>query len=333
MPVLLHIKQGTLMTTQKITCTVIDAGARYGIHPTWKNFLDVIQFHLFEIDSTETKRLSEMYASYPNIKIHNHALHSTKGHVKFKLRQHKGLTSLYDSNFEIRKKTNYMMEESDYAEEEKEIEAVAIDHMFKQDPVHFLKLDTEGSELEILKGAEAKLGTTVLGIRTEINFEEIYKGIPLFGEIHSFLRKHNFDLLNLDYDGRGHNMSAFTMPDRYGYLLGGEGVWIKNIDTILNQPTGKMSRDIILLALFLLNNHATDVCLHLLQRALKEKQINLRKFDKDPVFFQLKKDISFLFKDLISLPAIDEDSIYDTYRKIFNCDFPKWNKFYETFSI
>src|SRR5438132_1133191 len=42
--------------------TVIDAGGRYGLHPTWKPFTGELDYYLFEPDATEAQRLARKYS-------------------------------------------------------------------------------------------------------------------------------------------------------------------------------------------------------------------------------------------------------------------------------
>jgi hypothetical protein len=62
--------------------------------------------------------------------------------------------------------------------------------------IHLLKCDTQGFELEVLKGAERMLNQTGL-VLLEINFAELYQGQPSFSEIYDFLTKRNFRLVKL----------------------------------------------------------------------------------------------------------------------------------------
>lgn len=75
----------------------------------------------------------------------------------------------------------------------------------------FLKIDTQGSELDILKGATSSL-RSVLGLEIEVEFMELYKKQPLFGEVVKFLNSQGFefiDFVNLcrwerrEYNGHG----------------------------------------------------------------------------------------------------------------------------------
>ena len=55
----------------------------------------------------------------------------------------------------------------------------------------FLKMDVQGSELDVLAHAGTKLADTV-AIQTEMSFVSLYKGQPSFGEIDIALRKLGF---------------------------------------------------------------------------------------------------------------------------------------------
>jgi FkbM family methyltransferase len=53
-------------------------------------------------------------------------------------------------------------------------------------PPEFLKLDVQGYELEVLKGAEKTLGNLEV-ILAELNFLDIHKGVPLVSEVTAWL--------------------------------------------------------------------------------------------------------------------------------------------------
>jgi len=66
-----------------------------------------------------------------------------------------------------------------------------------------LKLDCQGAELRVLRGAPNLLQRTRV-VRTEVMFEPIYQGGALFQEVHALLRSHRFALVRLgDFGGIG----------------------------------------------------------------------------------------------------------------------------------
>ena len=62
--------------------------------------------------------------------------------------------------------------------------------------ISYLKLDTQGSELEILKGGNKIIGTTRC-IDIEVEFNPIYEGQSLFAETDTYLRSKGFVLWKL----------------------------------------------------------------------------------------------------------------------------------------
>jgi FkbM family methyltransferase len=80
-----------------------------------------------------------------------------------------------------------------------EIEVTTLDLWADTSKVRFLdfiKLDTQGSELDILRGAE-KLLHTVRALEVEVEFNPIYEGQPLFADVDAFLRQRGFVLWRL----------------------------------------------------------------------------------------------------------------------------------------
>jgi hypothetical protein len=89
----------------------------------------------------------------------------------------------------------------------------------------FLELDVQGSELDVLIGAEATLRTT-LGVQVEVEFVPIYVDQPLFADVDRFLRGRGFELFDLSrYHVRRAALEA-TTPTR-GQLLWGHALYLR----------------------------------------------------------------------------------------------------------
>lgn len=65
-------------------------------------------------------------------------------------------------------------------------------------PIDFLKLDTQGSELEILRSGEGAVLDGVLGVGVEVEFRELYREQPRFSEVEQYLRERGFELMLLE---------------------------------------------------------------------------------------------------------------------------------------
>jgi FkbM family methyltransferase len=62
----------------------------------------------------------------------------------------------------------------------------------------FLKLDTQGSELDILLSGPDLVRDSVVGIHTEASFQPFYRGQPLFADVDSHLRANGFSLVTMN---------------------------------------------------------------------------------------------------------------------------------------
>ena len=93
--------------------------------------------------------------------------------------------------------------------------------------VDFLELDTQGTELEILKGADRFLATSVVGLKIEVEFSPLYEGQPLFAAVDECLR--GFGLMLFDLT-RNHYRRAAMARDLItrGQLLWGDAVYLRD---------------------------------------------------------------------------------------------------------
>ena len=312
----------------KIDCTVIDAGARYGLHPTWEKLKDIVNFELFEIDPVEYGRLKSKYARFKNIDVHEIGLHSHKKEATCTVFQHKALSSLYDINVNNISNINHKVDEFGI-DSKIEVKLDTIDNLFSNKEIHFLKLDVEGNELSILKGTHKKLASTVLAIRAEVSFREIFKGAPLFGQLNAYLIEREFELLNLDYTGKGVACSQYTNPNQYGYLVTTDAVWVLSLEKLFQRfSNNALKKNIIRLAVFLFENNATDVAIHLLKKA-KEKGICFSNYKDDQLYCYLERKILFLFKDLGYQPGFDKNTLNKCFYNLLGYEFPDVHRFYE----
>lgn len=57
-----------------------------------------------------------------------------------------------------------------------------------------LKIDTQGYEMEVLRGAQRTLSDRIIAVQTELSLIELYRGQPLMLDVCDFMRKHGFSL-------------------------------------------------------------------------------------------------------------------------------------------
>lgn len=73
----------------------------------------------------------------------------------------------------------------------REVDTVRLDDIEDLADCDLLKLDVQGAELDVLRGA-GRILTSTLVVHTEVEFIPMYKDQPLFGDIDVLLRSHGF---------------------------------------------------------------------------------------------------------------------------------------------
>jgi hypothetical protein len=120
------------------------------------------------------------------------------------------------------------------------------------DVIHAIKLDTQGSELDILRGAEKALRGCIFVI-VEAEFNPLYEGQPLFCDVDRFLRDRGFSLWrlgNLAHYSTGmlsaepHSMVIGTDPGGHqnvafanGQLFWSDAFYVKEAATPVSDKT------------------------------------------------------------------------------------------------
>lgn len=300
-------------------CLVIDAGARYGLHPTWRDARKICEFHLFEPESGEAKRLQSRYQGDPNISVHAIALAKKNKAREFVVREHLGLSNLETYDFDV---SNIHPQLASIAREIKRVsvDAVSIDDFFRSARVDFLKLDTEGSDLEILEGAQEKLRQTVLGIRANVGFLKLSKQHPTFSDIDHWLKKFDFELKNIEIESRvSRQQGLFPLRTGSGTLHGADAIWTISPDKIHSKESSEIK---IIYALFLYLNNLEDIGLQFLIDNSKRDGSLLADTMNNAYTSLLESRILFHLANALDLGWWETESITTTYSKLFDKAFP-----------
>lgn len=185
--------------------TAIDVGARGGFKllPALHEFMSV---NMIEPDpaSAELLRNSD-FSRFRNYAIDQLALSSTKGTAQLHITEHASMSSLLEPELkEFNRGFGEMKNAKDWStgmrvavKVEVQTETLSCYHeKIGANNIDFLKLDTQGNELEILKSGEDLLKSGRVGvICVEVAHFPIYKGQNYFSEIDIFLRSCGFRFL------------------------------------------------------------------------------------------------------------------------------------------
>ena len=130
-----------------------------------------------------------------------------------------------------------------------EVEVVPLNDYLDKSGSYILKLDVQGFELEVLKGATQLLANTV-AVELEVEFLELYEGQPLFGDISSFLGAHGFvfeDFVKLVHWPRPNGLGL-------GALAFGQALFVRTIDSF-NEMEAKSKFDAMALVVEAYGRH------------------------------------------------------------------------------
>jgi FkbM family methyltransferase len=177
--------------------TVIDIGARGGGTGELEGLSKFINHIGFDADAEECRRLmAAPPASYADFRVYPYYV-GEPGKVDFHLYQNRIMSSAYRMNPEY---TRAFGDPSVKLDQTLQMTAVPLDTVMEKERISapdLLKIDTQGSEFDILRGADRTLGKTSL-IEVEVEFYPMYEGQPLFADVDPLLRSAGFELLYLN---------------------------------------------------------------------------------------------------------------------------------------
>ena len=113
-----------------------------------------------------------------------------------------------------------------------EIDTTTLDHFCQEQGVNeidFLQVDVQGADLDVLEGASKILNCGTLAIQVEVEFSHLYTNQPLFADVDTFLRKHDFTLFDLSQSYRLKARSPIRSLARSGQLLWGDAFYFRDL--------------------------------------------------------------------------------------------------------
>lgn len=209
---------------------VVDVGASGGIAPRWAQFTPFYKGVLFEPDPREYDVLNRK--SGDNLIVINSALSDSVNTVDFNLCRKQQVSSVYLPNFDFLRK----FPDSERFEVIKtiKIQTDTLDNQLRKNgiaEIDFIKIDTQGYELPILKGSIDYLDN-VIGLELEVEFAKLYKNQPLFNEVDSFVREKGFELFDIKrYFWK--RKEGIGTGNQKGQLVFGDALYFKSPEQVL----------------------------------------------------------------------------------------------------
>lgn len=204
------------------TVIVFDVGARGGLHQRWLRCAAPVVGIGFDADENECARLNALGTG---VNYLPYALGAEDGaRAALYITSSPGSSSLFEPNMSFVGQFPY----GSAMKVERTVQVVltTLDSVCEEKKIapDVLKLDIQGGELAVLKGAKRILPSVLL-IESEVEFNQQYKGGPLFGDMDRFLRDQGWQLLGL----RRSYWRRFPAPAADGgTLMHGDALWVND---------------------------------------------------------------------------------------------------------
>lgn len=203
---------------------LVDVGARGGLEPRWRSIERNVKAFLFEPDE---RSCQEIKTDDHVEEIFPMGLGASETNEPLNLCRSPGVSSLllprqtFLSRFPDAKRFDVIAKET--------IRLSTLDKclMGRWEDCDFIKIDTQGTELDILEGGGELLDSPIIGLEIEVEFIRLYEEQPLFGDICSHLERKGyefFDFVNICRWERG----RFTS---FGQAVFGDGLFLRSPET------------------------------------------------------------------------------------------------------
>ena len=190
-----------------IWATVYDCGGRGGIHRSWKGFPTFLNYVSFEPESDAFGELSTMVAACSasdklRFSVEKLALSEKPVVRTLNVYSSPDLSSFLEFDQGLTHRYRYP---DIHLVDRIDIECDTLDNVSarRHESPDFLCLDTQGTELMVLRGAERILKHSVIGLRCEVEFIPLYQNQPLFDQVWRFLAERGFRLVRFEKCGSG----------------------------------------------------------------------------------------------------------------------------------
>ena len=177
--------------------TFVDIGGRREVVRELRMLARFAHYVTCEPDQAELERVGETLEGWRQTTVIPAAIASRAGVATLHLTKKAGLSSLLEPDPQVA--ARFPACEKYEVVQLVSVPALPLDvaaerHSFTD--ACFVKLDTQGTELDILVSGE-KLLSSVLVVRIEVSFYPFYRGQPLFADVDAHLRGRGFSLLSL----------------------------------------------------------------------------------------------------------------------------------------
>lgn len=189
--------------------SVLDIGARRGPLSEFQFFAPFARLILCEPDTKEALRLKETQKSqgqWRDVTVITDAIDELAERVTLNITREEGLSSLLQPDKKILsqfysadRRKKYSLNDWEVIRRV-EVPAITLDGAAQKygfSDVSVLKVDTQGTELGILRSGNTIVLPSVVAVYVEAEFMALYTGQAVFGNVHDFLQQKGFRLVDI----------------------------------------------------------------------------------------------------------------------------------------
>lgn len=311
------------------TTVVVDAGGRYGMHPSWRGFEAPLDYRMFEPEPVEAERLSRKYASRRDVTVLPLALGAVPSTtIDLFITAHHGYIGATKPNpeslwfGEVRPDEGMVVGSIT-------VPATTLDAYLAETATRadFLKVDVESHELRVLQGAEHAL-ERALALRVELQFDDSFEAQTASAIFEHLIDERGFRMMRFDYDGRGQPLSYMTVDGNYGALCGCDAVFVRKPASIEAWGGSEAAAGLVKLAAFALRNGMPDYAVVCLDRL---RASGWRSAGEEPAVHRYVRKLFILAAGRLRAQSGDlyELAVKD-YRRFFGIEMPTRHEIFES---
>ena len=205
---------------------VFDVGARHLSYSELATIAALVDYSAFDADESECARLEQAPRKHGKQRVLSAYVGDEGGEVEFHIYREAGCSSMFLPNVRFAEQfaqPDQVTVDRTYKLRSRSLDALINEH--KLGYPHLLKLDTQGSELAILKAAPRTLAKCFM-VELEAEFIEQYQGQPLFHDVCRFMYDNGFELYHINrmYKQRASVYSGLAR----GQLLFGDFLFVRH---------------------------------------------------------------------------------------------------------
>ena len=261
---------------------LVDVGAMGGIARKWDVLGEAVKVLAFEADEREYQKLK----STDRVQYLNYLVHGRSEDLIFHISKAAGKSSVYPPNMPLLDR--FPLSDRFTVVDQLRFPASRVrsfDDLVKEgviDDLDFIKLDTEGTELSILQGAQKHVLPGVFGVQLEVEFVEKCLDQPLFRQVDECMAVNGFQLMDLrrQYWKR----KEFGEYIGKGQLVFGDVLYVKTVEAFaaamasmeLARAKAKIQKAILICLVYRLCDHAMVLC----QWAKEQGYLNTAEYEQ-----------------------------------------------------